>query len=286
MKKVALLFPLALLSFSMGCTDIGSGLPTGSADDGSGNAPEGKSSGALIRVFNAYTPLNGEPGPIDLYPEPFVLEGATPNRSVPYGTLSEPFDPTVKDDDGNMFLSAYWGGTTGNGDNLVNKTETLKGGEVITYFIATGDVTQEGSGRRFGSIQAFFHDPPSGGLSTDVPAGKGLLTVSTIGLDKVLSAPESYGLYFGTGAGCTKAIGDTDFSQTGVGPGSAADFALDPGDYTGTVYNDATCAANPIVANVPFTIEEGGRNVLFVYAPKDKDFRSAVVPLTPKKASP
>jgi hypothetical protein len=270
------------------CSDDGNGTPSNlfpgadaSTGNPSGSAPEGRPSGASIRVFNAYTPLNGEPGPIDLYPDSFVLDGAKPKQTVPYGTMSKLYDPTVKGDDGDMFLSAYWAGTTGNGNSLISQTETLKGGEVITYFITTGSSPQE-SGRRFGAIHAYFHQPEPGGLTVDVPAGKGLLTVDTIGLGEALADPGAYNLYFGTGTGCQKAIGDTEFSTTGVGPGSAANYALDPGSYTGTVYNDASCIANPIVQNVPFEITASGRTVLFVYAPKDKEFGSTVVPLEPK----
>ena len=298
-RSLAFLVPvglvLGLLAGAAACSDDDSGGgpidgvadPDASTVDGSsGQSPGGNPSGALVRVFNAYTPLDGPPGPIALFPDAYAMDDAKPMLSVPYGTMSELFDPTVKGDSGDMFLSAYWAGTTGNGKNLINQTETLKGGEVITYFIATGQVPQD-SGRRFGSIHSYFHDPKPGGLSVEVPAGKGLITVDSIGLEQVLADPGTYGLYFGIGGpGCAKAIGDTEFTTTGVGPGSAGNFALDPGSYTGTVYNDATCAANPIVENVPFEIEEGGRTVLFVYAPTDKDFRHIVVPLEPKTATP
>jgi len=54
------------------------------------------------------------PGPIDVYAAPWAGDGDNPLLSVPYGTVSEYFDPTVSDDAGDMFLSMYWAGTKGN----------------------------------------------------------------------------------------------------------------------------------------------------------------------------
>lgn len=255
----------------------------GTFDAPTGDPPAGNPSGALVRVFNAYAPLNEEaPGPVDLYPDPIALEGATPKLSVPYGTMSELFDPTVKGDNGDMFLSMYWPGTSGTGNALMSKTETLKGGEVITYFLAPGGSPQE-SGRRFGTIQAHFHQPSEGFTTPSIPEGKGLLNVSTIGLEQVLD-PETHNLFFSIGAGCAKAIGDSEFTTSGVGPGSGATYALDPGSYTGTVYNDSDCVANPVVENVAFTVNAGERNVFFVYGPAENDIRTVVVALEPKQA--
>lgn len=251
-------------------------------DGGGGGAPSGQPSGALIRLFNGYIPMNDEaPGSIDIYPDAFAMEDARPLVSVPFGTLSEPFDPTVKGE-GNMSLSMYWAGTKGVGNALMTKTETLRGGEVITYFLVTGPVLQGETGRRLGALQAFFHDPTS---DNEIPAGKGLLTVSSVGLDAVLPDPSAVNYLFSIGGeGCAKAVGDTEFSTSGVGPGSSATYAFDPGSYVGAVYDDPTCEARPVVENVAFTIDAGGRSVLYVYGAAPDDLRSVVVPLEPKRA--
>jgi hypothetical protein len=255
----------------------------GSSGGSSGQAAEGRPSGALIRIFNAYTPMNGEPGPVDVYTQAFVLEGAKPKLTIPYGTMSELFDPTVRDDLGNTHFSMYWAGTTGNGVALMSQSATLTGGEVITYFLTTAEATQE-SGRRFGALQAFPHQPPEDAVDPNyAPPGKGLLIVTSVGLDHVLSDPSSYRLFFGVGSGCLKAIHDQDFALTSVGPGTQGKYALDPGSYKGAVYDDDQCAKNPIVQDVAIEIAADSRNVMFVYAPKDGDFRAAVFPLEPKK---
>jgi hypothetical protein len=281
---------LVLVGFSLlavdGCTSDDANSPAGTpgtpddSDAGNDTTTGGRPSGALVRVFNAYAPLNGEPAPVDIYPKPFVLEGAKPTRTQAYGAMSEPFDPTVADEAGDMFISFYWANTTGNGTALMSKTETLKGGEYITYFLTTGSEKQEDTGRRFGAIHAYFHNPPPGS-DGDVPPGKGLVTVDTIGLDEVLSNASSMNLFFSVGTGCTKGVNDSEFTTTGVGPGSAGTFALAPGEYTGTVYDDIDCAKNPL-ASAKIAVTEGTRTVFFIYAPKDGDVRNIVVPLQPK----
>jgi len=266
---------LVALSLSAACSSNESDSPSG----GDGTATGGRPSGALVRVFNAYAPLDGEPGPVDIYPKPWVLDGAKPLRTQPYGELSEPFDPTVADDAGDMFLSFYWANTTGNGNELMSNTETLKGGEVLTYFLTTGSEQQSG-GRRSGALHTYVHTPKPG-FGIDVPPGKGLLSVDSIGLEAVLSNAADMHLFFSLGSGCAKGIGDSESTTQGVGPGSAGAYALDPGEHSGTVYDDAKCLKNP-VANATFTISEGGRSVFFVYAVKDGDIRNVVVPLEPK----
>ena len=139
-------------------------------------------------MFNAYAPLNGDPGPVDIYPDAFVLEGATPKLSVPYGTMSEPFDPTVKGDEGSMFLSFYWPGTTGT--ELAHEQDgDAQGRRGDHAFSRDGEVVQDSGCRH--AMQA-FHQPQ--GLSVSVPSGKGLSR--TRRAHEVLADPTSYNLFF------------------------------------------------------------------------------------------
>lgn len=252
-----------------------------------GGLPEGhRPSGAKARIVNAYAPLDGAPGPLDIYASPWAAEDDTPLLSVPYGTASAFFDPTVSDNAGDMALSAYWAGTTGNGSELISQSETLKGGEVITFIITTGDSTQD-SGRRFGQIQSFFAEASGGtfGQATPEP-GKALLVVDTVGIDQVLPATDGSTWYFGTGNGCTKAIDDDANTLTAAGPGSAGTYQLEPGAYTGSIYaygsdfnGFPTCDGSPLVGDVGIQAVADQTTVLLVYAPKDGDIRTLVVPL-------
>jgi hypothetical protein len=247
-----------------------------------GNRP----SGAKVRIVNAYAPLDGDPGPIDIYAAPWAGDGDTPLLSVPYGTVSAYFDPTVSDDAGDMFLSMYWAGTKGNGNELISQTETLKGGEVITFIVATGDSTQD-SGRRFGSIQAFYQtaNGETFGQSTPAP-GKALLFVDTNGTENVLTAPDSTAWYFSAGTGCTKAINDDTNTLSGVGPGGGSTYQLDPGSYTGSIHAYAsddttipTCDNPALVGNLAIKAVADQTAILLVYAPKDGDLRTLFIPL-------
>jgi hypothetical protein len=254
---------------------------------GTGGVPGGRQpSGARVRIVNAYAPLDGEPGPIDIYASPWAGEGDTPLLSVPYGTASPFFDPTVSDDAGDMALSAYWAGTQGNGNELISQSETLKGGEVITFIVTTGSSSQA-SGRPYGQIQAFFAKANGGtfGQATPEP-GKALLVVDTVGIDNVLPSTNGSTWYLGIGDGCTKTIGDSDDTLTAAGPGSAGTYQLDPGSYKGSIYSEAsdfnglpTCDGSPLVGNVDVQAVADQTTILLVYAPKDGDIRTLVVPL-------
>ena len=301
MRRTMLLIVTCMLV--VGCSSGGSapsgaassdGSPGASAPDAATSVPEAgaglpsgqRPSGAKVRIVNAYTPLNGDPGPIDVYAAPWASAGDKPLLSVPYGTVSDYFDPTVADDAGDMFLSMYWAGTTGNGNELVSQTETLKGGEVITFIVATGDTTQD-SGRRFGSTQVFFQAASGGTFGQSTPApGKALLIVDTNGVDQVLSSPDKATWFFSAGTGCTKGIDDDANTLTGAGPGSAGTYQLDPGRYTGSIHayaNDSsdvpTCDNPALLGGIPITAVADQTAILLIYAPKDGDLRSLFIPL-------
>jgi hypothetical protein len=258
------------------------GVPAASFQQPAGHRP----SGAKVRIVNAYTPLNGDPGPIDIYAAPWAAEGDTPLLSIPYGTASAYFDPTVADDAGDMFLSMYWAGTQGNGSELISQTETLKGGEVITFIVTTGDSMQD-SGRRFGAIQSFFQKASGDTFGQATPApGKALLVVDTNGIDQVIAAPDKATWFFSAGTGCTKGITDDANTLTGAGPGSAGTYQLDPGAYTGSIHAYAkddssvpTCDNPAILGNLAIQVAADQTAILLIYAPKDGDLRSLFIPL-------
>jgi hypothetical protein len=251
------------------------------------SAPTGRPSGAKVRILNAYAPLTGEPGPIDVHAAPFVLEGAQPLLSIPYGTVSDYFDPTVADDAGDMFLSMYRAGETGNGNALITQTETLKGGEIMTMVVTTGGNEMSGGGR-FGAIQVFFHAASGGtfGQATPEP-GKGLLIVSTVGLEQILPDPGAAGLYLKVSgdSGCTKAIGNDEFTLSAAGPGSATPYSLDPGSYTAAIYSIPNssgdfpqCTGTPFVGDIAVSISADQTSLLEVYGPTADDIRTMVLP--------
>ena len=212
----------------------GPGAPTDAGDGGSAGRP----SGARVRIVNVY---NGGPtaASIDVYAAPWVLDGATPLLTVPYGTASEFFDPTVADDQGNMFLSFYRHGETGNGTEVMSQTETLKGGEVITYVLMSdAEARDDGTPKLY--LQALFHGSTGGVLAATAAPGNGVILVNMHGLEPAVAKPADGGSWFmSTGVGCTKAIGNDEFTLDAAWPGD------------GTRYELAAGRLHPLVPPVP-----------------------------------
>lgn len=250
--------------------------------------PTGRPSGAKVRIVNTYVPLTGNPGALDVYPAEWVLEGARPLVSVPYGTASEFFDPTVFDDAGDIALSAYIAGETGNGNEVASQTETLKGGEIITMVVTTGS-NEKPNGGRYGGMQVFFHATKGVEFGQPTPApGKSLLIVSTVGLELIMAKPDDQSLYLKIDgvAGCAKAVGDDQYTLTSVGPGSSTAFQLDPGTYTASIVaqpssseGPPSCTGTPLVKDIALTVAGDRTTLLEIYGPKESDIRSLLLPL-------
>ncbi|HEX8026008.1 MAG TPA: hypothetical protein VF484_07380, partial [Candidatus Limnocylindrales bacterium] len=140
------------------------------------NIPNGnKPSGAKVRVINAYTPVTGDPGPVDVYAAFNPQAGDKPLITVPYGTMTEFFDPTASDDQGDGVLAFFPSGVVGQGKDLITQQETFTTGEVLTVYLTTGD--QKDDGTYGGSTIVFEHHPADTGSMATPDAGKGLLYV-------------------------------------------------------------------------------------------------------------
>lgn len=88
--------------------------------------------------MNTWVTESGAGGAIDAYPIYAPDEDDQPLASVPFGQASAFFDPTA-DTDGNMVLSFYPSGSKDPDDLIVQQTETLQGGERITFYVTTGE---------------------------------------------------------------------------------------------------------------------------------------------------
>ena len=157
----------------------------------------------------------------------------------------------------------------------------------MTMILATGE-NPKTDGARYGALQVFFHAAKSGtfGQATPEP-GKAVLFVSTIGLDQILAHPDANNLYLKLSGdpGCTKAIGDDQYTLTGVGPGSSTGFSVAPGAYTAALYavpNPAAdfpaCTGTPFVKDIAVTLTADQTTLLEFYGPKETDIRSLVLP--------
>jgi hypothetical protein len=256
--------------------------PNATADPGGGGQPGGHPSGAKVRIVNVY---NGgaSAASIDVHAAPFVLEGATPLLTVPYGTVSEFFDPTVWDDQGDMFLSFYRHGETGNGTELISKTETLKGTEIITYVLMS-DAEMRDDGTPTLYLQALFHVSTESFFGPTPQPGNGVVLVNMHGLQPAVSAPDGVSWYLSAGQGCKKAIGDEDYSLTAAGPGDGTRYEFTPGEYSLSLHPSSPdafpeCSTSPLVSGIKATIVAGQTTLVVVYAPSATELKTMVLPL-------
>lgn len=255
----------------------------GATTTGGGGGSAGRPSGAKVRIVNVY---NGGPTApsIDVYAAPWVVEGATPLLTVPYGTATDFFDPTVSDETGNMFLSFYRHGETGNGVEVMSQTETLKGGEIITYTLMSDHETRDdGTPKLY--LQSLYHAPGGGEFDATPEPGTGILLLNMHGVEPAITRPpDGESWFLSAGHGCTKAIGDKDYSLSAAGPGDGTMYAFTPGAYSLSLHPSTSgvipdCSTPALIAGMKVTIDAGKTTVLVVYAPSATDIKTMVLPL-------
>jgi len=257
--------------------------PGSTTDAGGRGARRGRASGAKVRIVNVY---NGGPtaASIDVYAAPWVVAGATPLLTVPYGTATDFFDPTVADEAGNMFLSFYRHGETGNGTEVMSQTETLKGGEVITYVLMSDkEMRDDGTPKLY--LQALFHGSTGGILSATPQPGNGVILVNMHGLSPAVAEPADGGSWFmSTGKGCTKAIGNSEFTLDAAWPGDGTRYGLAPGDYSlsfhpSPVGDFPNCSTTPTLAGVQAKVNAAETTLVVAYAPSATTIKTMVLSL-------
>jgi hypothetical protein len=255
---------------------------TAPGSTGGGGAPGGRASGAKVRIVNVY---NGgdKAASIDVYAAPWVDTGATPLLSVPYGTATEFFDPTVADDQGDMFLSFYRHGETGNGTEVMSQTETLKGGEIITYILMSdAELRDDGTPKLY--LQSLYHAPGGSQFDATPEPGKGILIVNMHAIEPAVTAPDGTSWYLSAGQGCKKGLNDSADTLSAAGPGDGSKYAFDPGTYTLSLHPAVSgdfpdCSTKALISGIEFTVEAGKTSVLVVYAPSATNVKSMVLPL-------
>jgi hypothetical protein len=244
--------------------------------------PRNRPSGAHVRIVNAYAPAEGMRGTLEVYPASLWSEGDKPLVTIPYGQASSLFDPTVADESGNMFLAAYLGGSTPKATPVSSWTATLKGGEQITYFLTSSE--EPGIGRPTASLHTYEHE-----IRGDQPRpgpGKGLLIVQGAALYQGLPEGPQPLFYLSVGAACAKSYHEETPGQTPVQQGSGPEYELDPGDYTVSIHPESgtefppKCGSSPVVGNIPVRVTAGERSILFIFAPRNRQFATLLVPLT------
>jgi len=225
---------------------------------GGGGGLAGRPSGAKVRIVNVY---NGGPtaASIDVYAAPWVLDGATPLLSVPYGE-------------------------TGNGTEVMSQSETLKGGEVITYVLMSdAEMREDGTPKLY--LQSLFHGSTGGGLGATAAPGDGVILINMHGLEPAVAKPADGGSWFmSTGKGCTKAIGNDEFTLDAAWPGDGTRYGLAPGDYTLSFHPSPVgtfpdCSTTPTLAGVQAKVAADETTLVVAYAPSANELKTMVLSL-------
>ena len=71
----------------------------------------------------------------------------SPLESGPYGTMSEFFDPTAMDEEGNGLLRLYPAGPKGSDDRPMSQSFAVGAGDTYTVFVTTSGPPDGGFGR-------------------------------------------------------------------------------------------------------------------------------------------
>lgn len=255
---------------------LGSFLPVG--------GPAMRPSGAKFRVLNAYAPLNGDPGPVDVYAGFSVDAADKPLVTVPYGEISDWFDPGVMDEQGDANVLFYPAGKKEDDDQIMSKSETLKGTERVTAFLSSGSSVMD-SGARFGQVEMIFENATTFPLDTPAP-GKAVLIVDAIGLDNTLSEKDRF-WFASTGTGCLEGVaGSIGNGPQPVAPGSRSSLAVEPGsvkvslhEYPAVTDFLPACDNASVSGDMPVTLAPGKTTFLFLFSAGKDVLKWLVVPV-------
>ena len=261
----------------------GSGAPVAGTSGGPLPLPSGfRPSGAQVRVANLYRSIGstGAPGAIDVYGD-YGADG-TPLAIVPYGTISDWFDPGILDDARNAEMTFYPHGAQGSDSEIASQGETLKGTERITIVMTASD-NKNASGQSFGMWQMVFETSTVNPLPTP-PADQAEVLLVTLALPEIPGVTADY-VYMGAGGDCLRSVGGGDGPQpiaanrvtTGLMP-----FVIPTGPHTLTFHLDAAdCRGKGVLDDIPVQLAAGQRTFVLLYSPDGSVVRSLLVPVEP-----
>ena len=182
---------------------------------------------AKVRFVNLFTNSAYPQGDIDVWQGYGASDGCGKKlATIKYGEASDYIDVTAADQDGNWSATVYVPGGADQAHQIINQSETWKGGEQVTIVFTTNDPAN-GQPAHTGSVSAVFEKDPASETTFAAVPGKGVLGVSANALQYV----DKDGVWIGGIAGqsaCLLGPGDTESTRTNVGgnvahrvPGSA-----------------------------------------------------------------
>jgi hypothetical protein len=252
--------------------------PTQTSAPIGGNNPSFRPSGAQVRIANLYRDADGKGQPLDIYGD-YSAQAGPMLVTVPYGTVSDWFDPGLTDAQGDMELSFYPTGKTTQDDQIGSQTETLKGTERITMAIATGDHQGPG-GVALGQWKVWFENSEQNPLPTAPAAGQAVLLVDGIGLQAMPGSTETF-VFVGVDGTCLPSVDQgPDAGGQPWGPGSQQSYLFPAGSHAVSLHlATPDCKAKSPYPDTTIDLQAGARAFAFYFTPDDKTLNALIVPL-------
>jgi hypothetical protein len=235
------------------------------------------SGGSKVRIADLYRNADGKGRPLDIYGDTGA-DGAPLLLTIPYGTISDWFDPGIHDDQGDMALSFYPKGTTTLDDQIGSQSETLKGTERITIAVGTGDKQGPG-GVALGQWKVWFENGAQFPLPTAPAPGEAVLIVDGIGLKALPGSDETF-VWVGVDGTCLPSVDQgPDAGGQPWGPRSQQSYLFPAGTHAVSEHlGTPDCKAKSPYADVPVTLQAGKRAFLLFFTPDDKALNALLVP--------
>ena len=272
-------------SASQPASSGGGGTAATPSISGGGRAPF-RASSAVVRIVNLYNGGANGPGPIDVYGD-FKATG-TPLITVPYGTVSNWFDPGILDARRNYTLTFLPAGKTGTDDELAHKkSDTLKGGERITIVLAKNENTNS-SGGLIKSDDGLLSETVENGTTYPLPtppAGQSVLIVNNVALQALHKFPgtDQTALMIATGKDCLPTLDADPLNGTGpqpISPWGTRSFAIPAGSQSVSFHlSPLNCSGKSLLPEIPVQLAAGRQTFLFLYSPDGKVLKNLVVPV-------
>jgi hypothetical protein len=268
-------------------TNGGSNTSTTASSDGGGNGKCYTTPGsqtAKVRFVNLYTNDTYPQSDIDVY-EGFGAKDACGEKlaTVPYGEASDYIEVHALDESGNWSVTSYVAGSSDDDHQIINQSETWKGGEQVTIVYAAGD-PDFGTTEANGSDQAFFeNDPEEGSSSIKAVPGKAVVAIAAQSLQYIVPDDAWKAGVAGT-AGCLLGPDDTENSSTNIGGTSLLEYPVAPGSLELALYKvnptaSINCTGTPAIGPVTFDAADGSRTLVLAYGPDAQTLKLLVLPV-------
>ena len=236
---------------------------------------------ARVRFVNLFTNTTYPKGSITVWQGYGADDGCGKKlATVPYGTASDYIDVTAADKDGNWTATAYVGSSTARDHQIINQSETWKGGEQVTIVFQPGDPTS-GQPPNSGDVQAFFEKDSASDSSAIKPvAGKAVLAVAATAVEYVDKA----GAWVAGITGQPKCLlgpGDTESTRTNIGGTSLIPYAVAPGTVNLGLFpsNPGVCTGTPAIGPATVNATAGSRTLVLAYGPDKQSIKLLVLPV-------